>query len=191
MKGKIKSEGKCLFCEEKINNEMINRHLDAHLNEKANESVAGKSFLLKVESNPKWNSIPFFLSLWVDGEAKLEAIDLVLRKIWLECCGHLSAFIDPKKRKKELGEEYCKALELRIDGQEKEAEKIKPAMSICSVCFFNKNAVFCVKCAQMHAKDCYDFFEYAIMPVVNSPRMGICGYEGGLIDKKRDGIFKK
>ena len=31
--------------------------------------------------------------------------------------------------------------------------------------------------------------EYASMPVVNSPRMGVCAYEGGIIDKERDGIF--
>jgi hypothetical protein len=29
------------------------------------------------------------------------------------------------------------------------------------------------------------------MPIVNSPRMGECGYEGGRIDKKRDGVFEK
>jgi hypothetical protein len=26
--------------------------------------------------------------------------------------------------------------------------------------------------------------------VVNSPRMGVCGYEGGSIDVKRDGVLK-
>jgi hypothetical protein len=29
------------------------------------------------------------------------------------------------------------------------------------------------------------------MPIVNSPRMGVCGYEGGTIDKERDGIYGK
>jgi len=27
------------------------------------------------------------------------------------------------------------------------------------------------------------------MPIVNSPRMGVCGYEGGVIDIERDGVF--
>ena len=41
-----------------------------------------------------------------------------------------------------------------------------------------------------YAAENADEFEYAGMPVVNSPRMGICGYEGGTIDTDRDGIYK-
>jgi hypothetical protein len=48
----------------------------------------------------------------------------------------------------------------------------------------------CDTCAQKHAKKCEAFADYASVPVVNSPRMGVCGYEGGKIDKERDGIFK-
>jgi hypothetical protein len=29
------------------------------------------------------------------------------------------------------------------------------------------------------------------MPVVNSPRMGVCAYMGGSIDKQRDGVYVK
>ncbi len=36
--------------------------------------------------------------------------------------------------------------------------------------------------------ECEDFSEEMRLPVVNSPRMGICGYEGGMIDKERDGV---
>lgn len=53
-----------------------------------------------------------------------------------------------------------------------------------------KNA-FCKKCAKQHVKTCSDFADYAAMPVVNSPRMGVCAYDGGSIDKKRDSIFVK
>lgn len=67
----------------------------------------------------------------------------------------------------------------------------EPATQICSVCVdYEKNA-FCKKCAKQHAKTCSDFADYAAMPVVNSPRMGVCGYEGGTIDTKRDGVFVK
>ena len=67
----------------------------------------------------------------------------------------------------------------------------EPAIQICSVCIgYEKNA-FCKKCAKQHAKTCNDFSDYAAMPVVNSPRMGVCGYEGGTIDTKRDGVFVK
>ena len=34
----------------------------------------------------------YWLDLEVKGDAKLEALDRFLRQLWLECCGHLSAF---------------------------------------------------------------------------------------------------
>ena len=64
--------------------------------------------------------------------------------------------------------------------------KKAPATQICSVCMYNEDAVFCDKCAKKHAKTCGDFDDYASMPVVNSPRMGVCGYTGGTIDLERD-----
>ena len=65
-----------------------------------------------------------------------------------------------------------------------------PATQICTVCMYDGNAVFCDKCAEKHAEKCGDFSDYASMPIVNSPRMGVCGYEGGIIDTERDGVFK-
>jgi hypothetical protein len=56
---------------------------------------------------------------------------------------------------------------------------------------YDAENTFCAKCAKKHAKTCVDFDDYAAMPIVNSPRMGVCGYEGGTIDKKRDRVFIK
>ncbi len=67
--------------------------------------------------------------------------------------------------------------------------KSEPAAVLCTTCY--EPNTFCKKCAKKHAKTCEDFAEYSAMPVVNSPRMGVCAYEGGTIDKKRDGIFVK
>jgi hypothetical protein len=67
--------------------------------------------------------------------------------------------------------------------------KKAPATQICTVCMYEEAAEFCDKCAPKHAKKCEDFADYAAMPVVNSPRMGVCGYEGGTIDTERDGVF--
>ncbi|OFX57393.1 MAG: hypothetical protein A2046_06360 [Bacteroidetes bacterium GWA2_30_7] len=67
----------------------------------------------------------------------------------------------------------------------------EPAVKICSVCISQEEALFCSKCAKKHGKTCNDFDEYASMPIVNSPRMGVCGYGGGSIDVDRDGVFKK
>jgi hypothetical protein len=65
-----------------------------------------------------------------------------------------------------------------------------PATQICTVCQYEEFAVFCDKCAKKHAKKCADFADYASMPLVNSPRAGVCGYTGGSIDKERDGVYK-
>jgi hypothetical protein len=67
----------------------------------------------------------------------------------------------------------------------------EPATQICTVHDWDDESLFCDKCAQKHAKKCEDFKEYTAMPVVNSPRMGVCGYTGGSIDIERDGVFVK
>jgi hypothetical protein len=69
--------------------------------------------------------------------------------------------------------------------------KKKPAVCLCTTCNWEEDTFFCEPCAVKHEETCEDFEDYARMPVVNSPRMGVCGYEGGSIDKERDGIYKK
>ncbi len=66
----------------------------------------------------------------------------------------------------------------------------KVATTLCSVCIWNSDShYFCDVCAKKHSKTCEDFDEYARMKVVNSPRMGQCGYEGGTFDEDRDGVY--
>jgi hypothetical protein len=256
-----KSEGKCFFCGGTFIKAGIIRHLQGHLKQKAKENTQGQSFLLKVELNPKWGNAPYFLSLWVDGSATMKNIDNLLRDIWLECCGHLSSFTDPKKRQYGGIWDFFEAAELLTEGKQKEYEKLmeekqgevpmsrkvdkvfyknlkleyeydfgsstyllltvigeypikadkkivllsrneplewlcetckkEPATQICIAHDWDEDSLFCNKCAKKHAKECRDFKDYAAMPVVNSPRMGICAYVSGCIDKERDGVFVK
>lgn len=65
-----------------------------------------------------------------------------------------------------------------------------PAKQICTVHNWDEYSRFCNKCAKKHAKTCEDFEDCADMPVVNSPRMGFCAYEGSVIDMERDRVFK-
>lgn len=227
---KIKSEGKCLFCDKAFAKASINRHLQKHLSEKSLHNKPGKSFLLKIVTNPRWGASPYFLSIWIDGEATMGELDTFLREIWLECCGHMSAFVVsangqvPLSRKtknvfqKDLKLQYqydfgsTTELQLTVVNEypvkadqdlmllsrneplELLCEKCEksPAILICSVCNgYEDEGMFCSKCAKKHAKSCDDFDDYATMSVVNSPRMGVCGYEGGRIDAKRDGVFQK
>ena len=69
--------------------------------------------------------------------------------------------------------------------------KKNPAVNICTVCWYEDEAFYCEKCSEDHAGTCEDFSDYAGMPVVNSPRMGECGYDGGSIDTERDGAYKE
>jgi len=260
MSEKLKSEGKCLFCGKMYAKAGINRHLATHLAEKSELGKPGKSFFVKVETDKRWGSSPYFLSLWIDGETTMKIVDKFLRDIWLECCGHMSAFRDPKRKKSGHGmfdrmEAYdylergeiakyekmmeeisgeipmsCKAKDVLYNGLVLEYEydfgsstelnitvidtyPIKadtkivllsrnepleilcsicgkaPATQICTVCMYDDDAMFCDKCAPKHAKKCPDFEDYAALPVVNSPRMGVCAYTGGAIDTERDGVF--
>jgi hypothetical protein len=190
----------------------------------------------------------------------MEDLDTFLRGIWLECCGHMSAFRNPKLHGNsggmfDLMEAYeylekgnVKKYETMMEntaGEVPKSRKAKdilykglvleyeydfgsttelsltvvdeypikadkeivllsrneplkimcascgkaPATQMCNVCMYNEDATFCDACAKKHAKKCEDFAEYASMPIVNSPRMGVCAYTGGTIDTERDGVF--
>jgi len=50
----------------------------------------------------------------------------------------------------------------------------EPANQICTYCIYEKdNPFYCDAHAEEHGCE-----EEALLPVVNSPRMGMCGYEG-------------
>ncbi|MGB0522319.1 MAG: hypothetical protein ACPGJS_05135 [Flammeovirgaceae bacterium] len=234
----IKSEGKCHFCDKILSQRGINRHLHTHLSKL--EERKGTSFLVYVKADL------MFLSLWVDGAIQFGDLDDFLRAIWLECCGHLSAFRDQKgyyshpdtsenefwmepdphevpftlpvkrvftKGKKleyeyDFGSSTYLAIEIKNEYSIQNAEGItllsrneplelrcntcgkQAATEICTVHLWDGMGLFCEKCGEKHAEKCEDFAEYAGLPVVNSPRMGVCAYEGGRIDTARDGIFK-
>jgi hypothetical protein len=48
------------------------------------------------------------------------------------------------------------------------------AVSLCSYCIDEDDTFLC----EAHAED-HECGEEAMLPVVNSPRMGVCGYSGG------------
>lgn len=251
----IISEGKCIFCDKLFKKAGIHRHLVKHLSEKEEQDIADKSYHLKVEMDSRWGSSGYFLALLMDRDATMENLDNFLRAIWLECCGHMSSFSNPVKRKRTGMFDYMEAQKLLEQGKEREyealmedvngeipmsrtagdalrkglkleyqydfgsttalsitvmneydvkaAEPIKllsrneplnlmcdkcekePATVMCTECEYE---LFCDNCASKHAKECED---YGAVSIVNSPRMGVCGYEGGRIDLERDGVYKR
>jgi len=253
---KTKSEGVCHFCKKIYTKSGMNRHLQKHLESEMIHGQSGISYLLKIEPDTSWGRTPYFLSIWIDGETLLEDLDIFLRNIWLECCGHMSSFKDPKKKRMGMGFSFFDAEDLLDQGKIKEYEELMEerngelpksrkakkvfkkglkliydydfgsttsleivtvseyrvkasdtvvllsrnepfkilcsscgknnAVEICTRCDYEEEAIFCLKCSKAHAKACSDFEDYASMKIVNSPRTGVCAYQGGHIDKERD-----
>lgn len=224
MEQELKSEGKCLFCEGVFSQQEIPKHLAGHLTKMEIESADNKTkpyFHIEVEA------AEMFLHLLVKGNLTMKSIDLYLRKIWLECCGHMSGFVyknnevgmderveDVFQSRIKLFHDYDYGTTTRVflnahkHYHLKLSEKIillsrneplkimcticnkKPAVNICSVCWWDEEAFYCENCSEKHAEICDDFVDYAALPIVNSPRMGECGYSGGVIDVERDRAYR-
>lgn len=82
----------CLLCGKTYSKRGLTRHIKACLQKRpAPKGVSGRqtSFYLQVTPGTGSN---YFLHLLVSYQATLEDLDRFLRAIWLECCGHMSAF---------------------------------------------------------------------------------------------------
>ena len=224
IENELKSEGECKYCKEMVAHNKITTHFTKHLKEIAKAKTTAKQSAHLVIS-----AGPYFLHVLISADTALEELDQFLRKIWLECCGHLSSFsyerwgdememdteiVDAFSFKNKL--EYCydfgTSTELTISLKNIYAieteelvllsrnEPLKIlcskcnkniATSICSVHLYDGEGYLCKDCEKTHKKECEDYADYAKMKLVNSPRVGDCAYEGGFIDKKRDGVYKE
>ena len=153
----------------------------------------------------------FWLDIAARPEAKLKDLDSLLRRVWLECCGHLSEFYGSRgdevsihgRIDEFLGStgsrlgyvyDFGSSTELVLShtgGVEAAAVKGvrvvarneapswpcdecgQPARMICAECA-NEGGGFC---CETHAVE-HPCGEDMLLPVVNSPRMGVCGYTG-------------
>jgi hypothetical protein len=219
MPKQFKSDGQCLFCGKTFVKADINEHLSTHLKENVKSGQAGKSFLVQVTSEPTPHFLnllidgetamefidKFLRDIWLECCGHLSQFE---GNVGSKNAGNVF------KKGKKLNYEYDFGSPTRltfttVDEYPVKADKkivllsrnepVKlmcstckkvAATQICSVCMYEKYAMYCDKCAKKHAKNCTDFDDYASMPVVNSPRMGVCGYEGGRIDKERDGVYQ-
>ena len=156
----------------------------------------------------------YFLHLLLQESTTLNHLDRFLREIWLECCGHMSAFSyerwgdEISKRRKIVDVfhpglnliyqyDFGSTTELNIKavdiyrGKAENKESIRiiarnsqpvitcdkcakhPAVEICTECQWDEGGWLCETCAEDHECD-----EEMRLPVVNSPRTGVCGYAG-------------
>lgn len=85
----LKTKGNCYLCGEALGRAAMKNHLLKAHGEPGGEQ---ECYLLRIEGAEDNN---YWLYIDVPVEKTLSAIDTFLRKIWLECCGHLSAFHGP------------------------------------------------------------------------------------------------
>ena len=222
--GKQQSMGKCNLCGELVGHASMTRHLGACCQPQASgllrvskKRPPAPSFHLAIEGR---NARVYWMHVAVPLSAPLSKLDDFLRRTWLECCGHLSAFEIGAKRyaseptDEEMGMrarlsevleigmrffyEYdygsttalvLKVVALLEQGMPKGAVEllarneapqvscqrcsIPPATQICTECAGNGKGWLCEACAVAH--ECGDDM---CLPVVNSPRVGVCGYTG-------------
>ncbi len=154
----------------------------------------------------------YWLLLEVRTNARLEKLDALLREVWLECCGHMSAFrmgreevsmgsevgVLARADRQPLHYEYdfgsttalrAKVVSTRRGALGRAAVRVlarndapmwdcvkcsKPATLICPFCVERGPHVLCAA----HALEHEHADEGVYLPVVNSPRMGVCGYTG-------------
>ena len=205
MAGK-QTTGNCYICGAELGKTAMKNHLLKAHNEKEDGQLCR---LLKVEGEDK----QYWLFIDVPVDKALSDIDRFLRDIWLECCGHLSAFYGSghnqigKSRKlgafsigDQLLHEYdfgsttetliTVADEIYRKPQKKAVRILarnvppvfscadcgKPAENICGICAceWDANPYYCDACGENHEH------EDMLMSVTNSPRMGVCGYDGEL-----------
>ena len=223
------STGKCGLCGQSFSKSAMMTHLKSCL-AKAPATpgqTAGKSAVKTFHLVVEGRDLPeFWLHLEAPAAATLTTLDQFLRRIWLECCGHMSAFqigdarysVSPNRdsffggpREQNMkhklsevlspgltfGHEYdfgtTTELKLKVVSECQRASgaaKIEvlarndpppivcesckqPATQVCSGCIWNAPAWFCEKCSKDH-----ECGEEMFLPVVNSPRVGMCGYTG-------------
>jgi len=205
----------CLLCKSKFSGAGMTRHLQSCLpkslkdqrNQKKRKEKPFFHILVKGYDQPE-----YWLHLKVDANAELEDLDQFLRDIWLECCGHMSAFSygrDELEMGRKIKEVLSPGMELLheydfgttttllvkvLSKYEGQLEKNNPiqilarneapeivcdecekalAVQICTECQWNGSGWLCGACAEDH-----ECGEEMLLPVVNSPRTGVCGYTG-------------
>jgi hypothetical protein len=205
-------KSKCNLCQSEFKRQGLTRHIKSCLPKHlASETKPQRLLYLHIYDayNPD-----YFLHLLLSQTTTLKNLDTYLRNIWLECCGHMSAFSRGR-----YGEEismkhpaddiltpgttlnyqydFGSTTELTVkaidyyDGILSGKNKIrliarndqpiipcdvcaaKPAVEICTECQWEETGWLCEDCAQTHECD-----EEMLLPVVNSPRTGVCGYTG-------------
>jgi hypothetical protein len=222
MAGRKQSRGICSFCNHETTKGSMSKHLKScqhRLDQvaEANSSKRKPEMLYHLRVQDAYNP-EFWLDLEIKGSAALKDIDLYLRGIWLECCGHLSEFFPgkggfmadnlAKSRKVDIvfqsiseithiydmgtsSETLLKMIDQR-EGTPLTRRAVvlmarnqmpaavcqecgDPATHLCLECMYEEEIpTLCPAHAQSHPHQNYG----EPIKLVNSPRLGMCGYDG-------------
>lgn len=209
--------GRCNLCGGIYHKAGMSRHLESCLKTKrplSPDCIPAFHIVVEGYYHPEY---------WMHLEAKVDAtlrdLDLLLRRVWLECCGHMSGFTIWQSRyvagpdeDMEMNVALNKVLAPRlrfyytydfgsstnlvlrvVSKWEGSPRKVpirilarnelpqircevcgKIATRVCPNCIHSEDeAWFCDNCARKH-----ECGEDILLPVVNSPRVGVCGYTG-------------
>ena len=209
------SEVLCPLCAKEFTAQGMGRHLCTCL-EKNTSKVAKlnskKKGFLHLKISTGISADPYFLHIGMDQNASLRVLDAFLRDIWLECCGHLSAFfagdtfgseeldMDAKighvlvpKQSISYVYDFGSSTELLITARSQHQGRLETKSGIyllvrnpdpqilCAVCHKNVAEHVDSEDIVFLCNECLEVVEYEqelLLPVVNSPRCGICGYDG-------------
>jgi hypothetical protein len=230
MANRKQSTGACVYCGKAMTRGGLARHLRTCAQRQqaiatANAKRGQDQTLYHLQVQDAWGGA-YWLHLEMCGNATLKDLDFYLREIWLECCGHLSAFeIGPVRYTQilddgmgwgqeqsmnvrvhklfrpgmEIPYEYdfgtTSELVIKVVDQRQGKPTTRnpivlmarnafepppcaicgqPAESVCAECVWDdpQAAVLCQDHASEHEHD------DMLMPIVNSPRTGMCGYTG-------------
>jgi len=208
---RLANDGKCGLCGHITAKTQMSRHLASCAPARDGKGQRDRFVQLRLEAA---GDSRYWLQVEARQDATLKQLDALLRRVWLECCGHMSAFhlgdAEPSMRSKvgavfhaqglRFEHEYDfgdttvlkgKVLGAREGAPGRSAVRVlarnlplqwscatcgAEAVVICPFCVHDdqSNCLFCESHAGSHpcAK------EEVFLPVVDSPRMGVCGYTG-------------
>lgn len=217
--------GRCEGCGELFSKRSIGLHVERCDKLFAKAPRVGVQTVHRLVVEPR-RAPMYWLQLGVTATTTLAQIDALLRDLWLECCGHLSAFTiggvsfasspDPeamswsgaseRSMKVAVGKllglgswryeyDYGSTTELVLRPAGSRAAPVgpggvhllarntppvwpcitcgAPATAICTECAWESSGWLCDRCQRKHPHG-----EDSSLPVVNSPRTGVCGYSG-------------
>jgi len=199
--------GVCGLCGARVGKVAMGAHVRKCL-VGASDGVRSRVLLLRAQAV---GAPMYWLDIAARPEAKLNALDGLLRGVWLECCGHLSEFSSGPRQEVGMTRTIDEVLGLSgsrldyvydfgsstelvvshsgvIEAAPEQGVRVvarneapawpcdvcgRPASMLCVECVYDGRGF----CCETHALE-HPCGEDLLLPVVNSPRMGVCGYTG-------------